>query len=163
MRKALLTAFGFGLLPVAPGTWGSIPVPVLAALAVLVDDAWLVNVVLLLLFVIASIVTVRLGPWAEETWKTHDPPCVVSDEIAGQALALLFVPWSELIATGSWWLALLVLGAGFIAFRFFDITKLPPAKQLQDLPRGWGILADDIAAGLYAGIATWGLAYLLLA
>ncbi len=163
MRKALLTAFGFGLLPGAPGTWGSLPVPVLAALAVLIDDAWLVNVLLLLLFFIASIATVRFGAWAEAHWNRHDPPCVVSDEIAGQSLALLFVPWSEVVAAGSWWLAFLLLAVGFVAFRFFDITKIPPAKQFQDLPRGWGILADDMAAGLYAGIATWALAFALLA
>ena len=51
---------------------------------------------------------------------------------------------------------------GFVAFRFFDITKIPPAKQLQDLPDGWGILADDMVAGLYAGVATWALAFALL-
>ena len=163
MRKAFLTAFGFGMLPGAPGTWGSLPVPVLAAMVVVTGDAWLVNVLLLLLFIIASIVTVRFGAWAESHWNKHDPQCVVSDEIAGQSLTLLFVPWTEIMAAGSWWLAFLLLASGFIAFRFFDILKPPPARQFQDLPHGWGILADDMAAGLYAGIATWVLAFALTA
>jgi phosphatidylglycerophosphatase A len=64
---------------------------------------------------------------------------VVIDEVAGQWIALLFVPvaWKTLLA-------------GFILFRGFDILKPPPVRQLERLPEGTGIVVDDVAAGLYA-------------
>jgi phosphatidylglycerophosphatase A len=69
----------------------------------------------------------------------HDPGFVVIDEVAGQWIALLGSP-------ASWRSALLAL----VLFRLFDITKPFPARQLEQLPEGWGIVFDDVAAGLYA-------------
>jgi phosphatidylglycerophosphatase A len=68
-----------------------------------------------------------------------DPQFVVIDEVAGQLIALIFVPVS--------WKSLLV---GFILFRGFDITKPPPVRWLEHLPEGAGIVIDDVGAGLYA-------------
>jgi phosphatidylglycerophosphatase A len=76
----------------------------------------------------------------------HDPGFVVIDEVAGQWIALLGSP-------ADWRHALIAL----ILFRVFDIVKPFPARQLEALPAGWGIVFDDIAAGLYA----WGVASLL--
>jgi phosphatidylglycerophosphatase A len=76
----------------------------------------------------------------------HDPGFVVIDEVAGQWIALLGSP-------ADWRHGLLAL----ILFRLFDITKPFPARQLERLPAGWGIVFDDVAAGLYA----WGVAALL--
>jgi phosphatidylglycerophosphatase A len=68
-----------------------------------------------------------------------DPQFVVIDEVAGQMVALIAVPlaWKTFLA-------------GFILFRFFDILKPPPVRQLEVIPEGAGIVLDDIAAGLYA-------------
>ena len=80
---------------------------------------------------------------ARETGR-HDPGFVVIDEVAGQWIALLFSPFD-------WRHALIAL----ILFRLFDITKPFPARQLERLPEGWGIVFDDVAAGLYAlGVAS---------
>jgi phosphatidylglycerophosphatase A len=69
----------------------------------------------------------------------EDPQFVVIDEVAGQIIAFIAVPLS--------WKSLL---AGFILFRGFDTVKPPPARQLENLPDGFGIVFDDVAAGLYA-------------
>ena len=68
-----------------------------------------------------------------------DPQFVVIDEVAGQLIALIGVPFG--------WKTFL---AGFILFRGFDILKPPPVRQLEALPEGTGIVVDDVAAGLYA-------------
>jgi phosphatidylglycerophosphatase A len=74
----------------------------------------------------------------------HDPGFVVIDEVAGQWIALLG-------SRASWQHALIAL----LLFRLFDITKPFPARQLEALPEGWGIVFDDVAAGLYAlGVAS---------
>ena len=67
-----------------------------------------------------------------------DPGCIVSDELAGQWLALLAAPLAW-----PWWLA------AFVLFRVFDITKPWPMKALERLPGGWGIVTDDLMAGVY--------------
>jgi len=68
--------------------------------------------------------------------RTEDPQFVVIDEVAGQWITLLFAPvtWKTLVV-------------GFILFRGFDIVKPPPVRQLERLPEGTGIVADDVAAG----------------
>ena len=70
---------------------------------------------------------------------SKDPQIIVIDEVAGQMIALIAVPlaWKTFLA-------------GFILFRAFDITKPPPVRQLEKLPEGVGIVADDLAAGVYA-------------
>ncbi|MGA9584080.1 MAG: phosphatidylglycerophosphatase A, partial [Terracidiphilus sp.] len=74
----------------------------------------------------------------------HDPQFVVIDEVAGQWIALLGSP-------ADWRHGIIAL----ILFRLFDITKPFPARQLEKLPEGWGIVFDDVAAGLYAlGVAS---------
>jgi phosphatidylglycerophosphatase A len=74
----------------------------------------------------------------------HDPQFVVIDEVSGQWIALLFSPFD-------WRHALIAL----ILFRLFDITKPFPVRQLENLPEGWGIVLDDVGAGLYAlGVAS---------
>jgi phosphatidylglycerophosphatase A len=80
-----------------------------------------------------------------------DPSFVVIDEVAGQLIALIAVPlaWKTFLA-------------GFILFRVFDILKPPPVRQLERLPKGTGIVLDDVAAGIYALVVMqlllhWGL------
>lgn len=74
--------------------------------------------------------------------EVADPSIVVIDEIVGVWITLLFLPKTSLI-----------VAAAFFAFRFFDIVKPPPARQLERVPKGWGIMLDDVVAGIYANIA----------
>jgi phosphatidylglycerophosphatase A len=73
---------------------------------------------------------------------TADPSIVVIDEIVGVWIALWMLPYS-----------FVVIALAFVAFRAFDIVKPPPARQLERIPNGWGIMLDDVAAGLYANLA----------
>jgi phosphatidylglycerophosphatase A len=140
------TFFGAGLGKPGPGTWGSV-----AAVLVWAAFGWLAcpSPHMLLLVLLAGIVlSIGLGVpaatiAARESGR-HDPQFVVIDEVAGQWIALLFSPVD-------WRHALIAL----VLFRLFDITKPFPARQLESLPEGWGIVFDDVAAGLYAlGIAS---------
>ncbi|MFN0156926.1 MAG: phosphatidylglycerophosphatase A [Bacteroidota bacterium] len=85
------------------------------------------------------------------THSTPDPSIIVIDEIVGIWIALLFIPKT---------LAAIVIC--FILFRLFDIIKPYPAKQLEHIPNGWGIMLDDVVAGIYANIATQVLYRLLM-
>jgi phosphatidylglycerophosphatase A len=88
-----------------------------------------------------------VGLWcadrAEEAMGQLDPGPVVIDEVAGQVIAFLIQP-------ASGWKSLL---GGFLLFRFFDVLKPFPARRLEQLRGGWGIMTDDVVAGVYAGLA----------
>jgi phosphatidylglycerophosphatase A len=154
-----VTTFGVGYIPLAPGTWGSaVGVAIYLLFANLEDradrifmpqgwteaqiTAWLhvFNLVLFLLFCL-------LGIWAAtratNLFKNKDPQQAVVDEVIGQLIVFLFVPFDI-----SWKLVL----AGFLLFRLFDIWKPYPIDSLQNLPTGVGVCADDILAGVYGGI-----------
>ncbi|GAB7078972.1 phosphatidylglycerophosphatase A family protein [Megalodesulfovibrio paquesii] len=139
-RTALLVArgFGSGLLPKAPGTWGSLAAMVAAMLVWMPLPVWLRLLLLPLL--------VWAGVWActraEVLLGRHDPGEIVIDEWLG--LWLGYAPF----ATLGWWELL----AGLALFRFFDIVKPGPIGRLQHLPAGWGVMADDLAAGACAGL-----------
>jgi phosphatidylglycerophosphatase A len=91
-----------------------------------------------------------VGVWAADRaakfWRTEDPQCVVVDEVSGQLLTYVAA-----LAPLNWKYLLL----GFILFRAFDIWKPFPARQAESLPGGWGIMADDWMAGIYAAMALW--------
>jgi phosphatidylglycerophosphatase A len=91
----------------------------------------------------ASLALGALGVWAageaEESFGRTDPGQVVIDEVVGQMLTFLLLPH----ATWKW------LAGGFLLFRAFDIVKPFPARQAERIPRGWGIMLDDVLAGLY--------------
>ncbi len=136
----IATWFGCGLFPVAPGTAGSAAAVVIAWL--LVDYAgwkplWLAP--------LAAVVSVP-GVWAAgataRRLKVEDPRRVVVDEVVGQWLSLAG-------ATALNWKS---LAAGFLLFRVFDIFKPTPVHQLEALPGGYGIVADDLMAGVYAAL-----------
>ncbi|MEP6819002.1 MAG: phosphatidylglycerophosphatase A [bacterium] len=154
---------GVGYLPLAPGTWGSL---VGVGLFLLMRDffIWLLAYLYgsqqwdmlqdLYGIVTLEIVTIcgvtLIGIWAasrtEKLYGIKDPGKVVIDEVAGQMIALLPVP---LVFGSTWWYSILA----FILFRFFDIVKPYPARRLESLEAGLGIMADDIVAGVYAAIA----------
>ncbi len=128
---------GLGFFPVAPGTVTSfvavllfVSAPVLLAPAIALP---------------ALLVVFLAGVWAAgemESRYGHDPSQVTIDELAGQWIALLFLPVG-------WFPALL----GFAAFRVFDILKPEPVNMAQKLPGGWGVMVDDLFAGIYANLS----------
>lgn len=154
-----VTTFGVGYLPIAPGTWGSM-VGVLiyvafasiesAAVARYVPKGWSepqvtawLHFANLFLFLIFCLIGIWAANRATVLFKAKDPSQAVVDEVIGQLLVFLFIPF-----TFSWKMIL----AGFLLFRIFDIWKPYPIDSLQSLPAGIGVCADDLLAGVYAGL-----------
>ena len=143
---AIATFFGVGFLKPGPGTWASVTAVLLWAGAG--HFLHLTPSALLIALLIGIFLTIVFGVPAativERESGHHDPGFVVIDEVAGQWIALLFSPVD-------WRHGLIAL----VLFRLFDITKPFPVRRLERLPGGWGIVFDDVAAGLYAlGIAS---------
>jgi phosphatidylglycerophosphatase A len=157
-----LATCGVGLIPLAPGTWGS-AVGVGVYLLLLrgaergFDSAVargldlspqtfpvVLNTVLILAIFLVSFVGTWAATRAEKLFGKKDPGAVVVDEVAGQLVTFLFVPW----LAGGW-----TIFAGFLAFRVFDIWKPYPIRRLEGLGGGLGIMADDLLAGFYAAAA----------
>ncbi|HID10753.1 MAG TPA: phosphatidylglycerophosphatase A [Candidatus Latescibacteria bacterium] len=145
-RVALILASGgpFGYVPIAPGTAGSL-------LGLLVY--WLLPRIEVLAWVEVIVLGSLVGVWAsgraEEEWG-RDAHRIVIDEVVGMWASVAFLPKS-----------LLTAGLGFFIFRFMDIIKPFPVGLSQRLPGGWGVIADDLIAGAYSGLATWGMLRLL--
>jgi phosphatidylglycerophosphatase A len=147
MKRLLASCFGLGWLPVAPGTWGSLPpVFVFFLMRHLNLSPTFVCLVMVLLILAGAIVCVECAPAAITATGKADPPEVAVDEFAGQALTYFFT-----LALTNPPVLTATMGA-FLLFRFFDIVKPWPIRKLEKLPQGWGILADDLLAGVYAGI-----------
>ena len=127
--------FGSGLLPKAPGTWGSIAAAIVWWFAIQPLPLWLATIVVAIAFAIA--------PWICATssldWGQKDHPRVVWDEWVGVWIALL--PLQQHFN-----LALFIFG--IILFRVLDITKPPPVRYFDNIDSGWGILLDDVVAGM---------------
>jgi phosphatidylglycerophosphatase A len=159
MRKLIITFFGAGLSPLAPGTVGSIAAALVLWFLYGLAGApgfgvW--QIILLFGLAISSALTVGLGPWAIEHFGKKDPQPCVMDEVAGICLTNLLLPTSTIGRQA------MILFISMLAFRLFDITKPPPARQLEARPAGWGILLDDLAAAVYANlvcqvILRWGM------
>ncbi len=134
--KLFGTGLGTGYLRYATGTFGSL-------LAVLLY--WFVpklsEPVILLSAIVISFV---LGVWSSSVLEKeygHDPKEATIDEVVGQWIALLFLPKT-----------FLAMALSFSIFRLYDIIKPEPANRLQKLPRGWGVMMDDVMAGIYANL-----------
>ncbi len=143
------TFFGAGFLRPGPGTWGSVAATIVYGIAVALFHPSPMPLLLgtlaaLLIVVAAGVPAATLA--ARESGR-KDPGFVVIDEVAGMAVALL--PAAAYAPSGLAWKPM--LGA-LILFRIFDVWKPFPVHHLEKLPEGWGIVFDDLAAGLYAGI-----------
>lgn len=152
MKRLFASCFGLGWLPLAPGSWGSLPPTVIFALMCYFQASGIwISVVMAALALAGSYLCVRFTPASIAATGKIDPPEVVLDEVAGQAITFLAVP---LLATGaispSQFLTTAV--AGFLLFRAFDTIKPWPAYKFEKFPAGWGVLADDLMAGVYAAI-----------
>jgi len=142
------TFFGIGDLKPGPGTWASIATVLLwwaAARVIFAPHQWLIAAILATFVTLLGIPASTIV--ARESAK-KDPSFVVVDEVAGQLIALIFVPaeWKYLLVS-------------LILFRVFDIVKPPPLRRLERLPEGTGIMLDDVGAGLYAWIIMMGLVH----
>jgi len=147
----MVTGLGTGYLPVAPGTWGSAAACVVfLAAAALTGGGIVLSAVMLAVAVVASVACVAMGRQTEQAFGGKDPSQCTIDEWAGQAVALLLLPLPAGMAV--WRGAAVVAAVAFVAFRIFDIVKPPPARALEKLPLGWGVLVDDLIAGLYANV-----------
>jgi phosphatidylglycerophosphatase A len=139
-------------MPIAPGTWGSLPpVVAFALLAYCHVSGAVIAAVMAAFIVAASVACVACVPAVAALAGKTDPGEVVVDEVAGQAVAFLIAAFF-LPADLSLKQVLFVAGLGFFLFRVLDITKPWPIRKLEALPEGWGVLADDLLAGLFAAI-----------
>lgn len=154
------TAGGAGYLPAVPGTWGSLVG--LAFYWILgrllngheaLDVYWRgtyyvqdTSVIAFLIAIIIAAIGVFVASRVARFADKKDPQIVVIDEVSGQFITYLFA-----LAPLNWKYLLL----GFILFRGFDVWKPFPARQAEALPSGWGIMADDWIAGIYAAIGLW--------
>lgn len=146
-----LTVFGIGRMRPASGTWGSLPPVFIAGILIAVglgpDRAPILYVLIMAaLALIFAAACILQGDEADLAYG-KDPSVVVADEVVGQSIALLVIPPA---AVGDWWHTVQLLGVAFLAFRILDIIKPWPARQIQALPGGWGVLMDDVFAGGYA-------------
>lgn len=139
LYQMLATGFGSGYSPVFPGTVGSV---------VAVIIAWFLDIDILQI-IILSFLGVHICTKGEEILKKHDSPNIVFDEFCGIFIAVWKVD------------SIILYIAAFLLFRFFDIVKPYPINELQKLPKGWGVMADDLAAGIVARIGVFIIAVLL--
>jgi len=140
----IATGLGAGYFPVAPGTAGS---AVGLALVIAFRQTRLESPALAVCLAAFTGLLFAVGVWsagnAEKVFGCVDPRQVVIDEVAGQILTFVATPRVS-------WIGLI---AGFLLFRGFDIIKPFPARQAERIPGGWGIMLDDLVAGLYSLIA----------
>lgn len=141
--RLIATSFGAGFLPVAPGTWGAI-VGIILWLPLYLwcpgMPAFIATAALTLFFTVAGI-------WASsvsEKYWGKDPVAACVDETVGQLISLL--PLCGGPAAAPWWLILVSLAL----FRFFDIFKPLGIRSMERFPGGFGMMADDILAAVYA-------------
>ncbi len=143
------SCLGLGYLPVAPGTWASagagiiylalrrLPLPLALSLTAV-------------LAAVALLAGLLVYPRAEVLFGAPDATHFVLDEAAGYWLTVLLFQWR-----GPLWTA----AAAFVAFRVFDIWKPFPIRRLERLPGGWGVMADDLAAGVASAVVLWALCH----
>jgi len=145
LLKLYATCFGVGYFPIAPGTLTSFIIVLLYKFSFFQIER---PYYLLLLLAVFSVGVLASSSYSTDK-KKKDPGSIVVDEAAGQLLVLFGL-------NPDWPLLLLSFGL----FRFFDIVKPFPIRRIEDFPKGWGIMLDDIFAAVYAGIIING--YLLL-
>ena len=125
-----------GLIPIGPGTFGT-----LAAIPLF----YVLSFTPLYLYLVITLLIILISVWAssiaEEIFDKTDPGQVVADEVCGFLVTMILVP-----------VTISNIFLGFLLFRLFDITKPYPARKFEKLPGGWGIVMDDVIAGVYSCI-----------
>jgi phosphatidylglycerophosphatase A len=145
IRPIIASCFGLGYSPIMPGTCGALLGPAIyIPLALVVPTEPLQTALIAAALLAWCWVTVALGSWAETHYQQKDSQTFVTDEVAGFLLTvLLFHDTTQPVLTTLW---------AFPVTRIIDILKLPPARRLEKLPRGWGVLADDLLGSVYAAV-----------
>ena len=144
------TFFGSGMSPKAPGTMGSLAAAVVAYPMALAASRSFGIIGAHIIFLVAALV-VFFGaiPFVNKAMRdtgTEDPGWIVIDEVCGVFMALAFVPAGTIVAY-PW-----ILAIAFGLFRFFDILKPLGIHRFERFPKGWGVMADDLLGGIYAGL-----------
>ena len=142
--RFVATFFYLGKLPFAPGSWGSLGALLLWLLLPITFSVHLS--VIIILFVLGVYSSSKMAKYLDE----HDPSEVVIDEVVGMGISLFMLPHN-------FWLYLL----SFILFRIIDILKPSFIYRIQNLPGGWGIMLDDVMAGIFTFALVNGIAIAL--
>ncbi len=144
MWQLAATFFYLGRLPFAPGSWGSLGALILWIFLPL--SFLLQLIIIILLFSVGIISSKKMA----DTMNDNDPSEVVIDEVVGMGIALFMLPHS-----------LTIYSIAFILFRIFDIFKPSLIYRIQTLPNGWGIMLDDVLAGIFCWLICQGLLTIL--
>ena len=142
--RFVATFFYLGKLPFAPGSWGSLGALLLWLLLPVIFSVQLS--VIIILFVLGVYSSSRMAKYLDD----HDPSEVVIDEVVGMGISLFMLPHN-------YWLYLL----SFILFRVFDILKPSFIYRIQNLSGGWGVMLDDVLAGLLTFTIVKGITIIL--
>jgi len=134
--NALATGFGAGYSPIAPGTAGT-----LVGLALFWPVSGLGAVAQLAVLAVMFAASVASADSTARRTGLKDPSIVVIDEVIGIWVSLAWLPWSPAVVV-----------AAFLIFRVLDVVKPPPARGFEALPGGWGIVLDDVMAGIYTNL-----------
>lgn len=160
----IATGLGSGYSPVAPGTAGAIVGVGLFLVSKYAERTYDVKYFALGVCWVVIFLGIWVSARAAKSFAAKDPRQIVIDEIAGQFIALLLTPGlSESLESSSMKKAIYLSLLCFAFFRLFDIVKPYPIKKLENLKSGLGVMADDIMAGVYAGIVlhvSWLLSHL---
>jgi phosphatidylglycerophosphatase A len=135
LSKIICTALGLGLTPRAPGTFGALGGLGVgfAIMQAVINPNFVLSVLIVLFFFIGVYCSERLIPeWGK------DPSSVVIDEVVGMWISMLFLPNN-----------IILLLSTFLTFRFFDIVKPGLIKKAESIKGGWGIMVDDVVAGIF--------------
>jgi phosphatidylglycerophosphatase A len=153
----IATWFGSGLLPIAPGTWGSLAAIPFAFLFYLYTGPYII--------ILATIALFFVGVWAsnniEKSAQKKDPGFIVVDEVVGQWIAMFPISFLFIFHNHNFTFSIFasISAVAFIAFRIFDIWKPWPVRNIdKSIPGGLGIMLDDVVAGIYALIVTYAFA-----
>ena len=147
LADCIVTMLYIGRIPLAPGSWASLAAVIL----------WLniFNNLNYLLLPIISVILFFIGTYfshlALKTTNKKDPSFIVVDEWVGQWITFSFLPVNYTIAI-----------LGYLLFRFFDISKVGPVKFFEKLPGAWGVMADDIIAGILSMVSLLLIQYYIL-
>jgi len=145
LAEWISTFFKIGKLPIFPGTWGSIAAVLIWFFIFPLFPAFIHIIIIVVVFFTGAAAANLLV----KNKRDQDPSKIVIDEVVGQWIALFGLPFSLPYAA-----------AGFILFRVFDILKPPLVREHEKWPGGWGIMADDVAAGVLSFVILY--AYRLL-
>ena len=141
------TVFKIGNLPLAPGTWSSFIASLVWFLLFDGIDLIILPIITIIIFFIGIISSQKI---INDT-NDNDPSRIVIDEWVGQWITFSFLPVNYIIAI-----------LGFLLFRFFDISKVGPVKFFEKLPGAWGVMADDIIAGILSMVSLLLIQYYIL-